>query len=87
MPKKSFSQIRAEHPSSFLLLIDYDEVELPSGKIEIIAADRVLDFDTGEEMLEAYRDLRHSGHQVMFCSPEYQDRLIIERRPSMRVFG
>lgn len=87
MSKTTFSKIRAEYPSSFLLLFDYDEVELPSGEVEIVAADAVEAYETGEQMLDAYKAHRHSGKKMMFCTPEYQDRLIIERRPSMRVFG
>ena len=87
MAKQTFIEIRTQHPRSFLLLLDYEEKVLPSGQIEITAAEETKAFNSGEEMLEEYKKLRHSGRRVMFCSPEYQDKFIIERRPSMRVFG
>ncbi len=87
MAKMTFAEIRAKYPQSYLLLIDYDEVDLPTGEVEITGAADVEAFSTGEEMLTAYQALKRSGRDLMFCTPQYQDRFIIERRPSMRVFG
>ena len=87
MKKQTFSEIRSRYPDSYLLLLDYDGMPLPSGEIEIVAADEVQSFDTGEQMLAAYKKLRSSGKKVMFCTPEYQDRLIIQKLPGMRIFG
>jgi hypothetical protein len=87
MPKQTFTEIRNKFPESFLLLLDYEGVDLPGGKIDIVAAQEIRSFQTGEEMLDEYKKLRHAGMKVMFCTPEYKDRLIIEKLPGMRVFG
>ena len=84
---RTFKQIREKFPSGFLLLLNYEGLELPDGQIDVVAAEDVQAFDTGEEMMEAYKGLRHSGKKVMFCTPEYKDRLVIEKLPAMRVFG
>ena len=87
MVKTTFKAIRERFPSSFLLLIDYDEVEVAPGEMEILAATEAQAFDSSEEMLAAYKQLKGTGHRLMFCSPDQKDRFIIERRPSMRVGG
>ena len=87
MEKQTFRQIRDKYPSAFLLLLNYEGQELPDGQIDVIAAEEVQAFDTGEEMIEAYKGLRGSGKRVMFCTPEYRDRLVIDKLPAMRVFG
>lgn len=87
MAKRTFKEIRDRYPSGFLLLLDYEGKEMPDGQIDVIAAEEVQAFDTGEEMMEAYKHLRGSGKKVMFCTPEYKDRLIIDKLPAMRVFG
>ena len=87
MAKQTFTEIRNKFPDSFLLLLDYDGVELPGGKIDVVAAQETLSFTTGEEMLDEYKKLRHAGKKVMFCTPEYKERLIIEKLPAMRVLG
>ena len=87
MAKQSFSEIRAQFPSAYLLLFDYDEIRLSDREVEIVSADDVQHFESGEEMLAAFRTQRGSGRKVMFCTPDYQDRLVIERRPGLRVFG
>ena len=60
MPKESFSDIRERYPGAFLLLLDYDEQELPGGRIEITAAEKVYPYASGEEMLDGYQQLRRS---------------------------
>ena len=87
MAKLTFSQIRSKYPSSYLLLFNYEEVNLPNGQVEIISAEDAQSFETGDAMLDAFKAQRRSGKKIMFCTPEYRDRLIIERRPSMRVLG
>ena len=87
MSKQTFTEIRNKYPSTFLLLLDYEGLELSNGQIEVVAAEEARSFDTGEEMLIAYKQLSHSGKKVMFCTPEYKDRLIIDKLPAMRVFG
>ena len=87
MGKQTFQEIRSKYPTGFLLLLNYEGRELPDGQIDVVAADEVQAFDSGEEMMEAYKALRCSGKKVMFCTPEYQDRLIIDKLPAMRIFG
>lgn len=82
-----FKKIRLDHPDKFLVLVDYDEKELPSGEIEILGARYYHTYDTILEMYNAYRDLKKKGQSVVICTPDYQDSFVIERRPSMRVFG
>ena len=87
MEVTSFKKIREEHPGKFLVLVDYDENELSTGKIEILGARYYHAYDTITEMYDAYRDLKKKGQKVVICTPDYQDHFVIERRPSMRVFG
>lgn len=82
-----FQKIKQDYPSKFLVLVDYDETELPSGEVEILGAKYFHTYDEGMDMFNAYRDLKRKGQRVVFCTPDYQDRFVIERRPSMRVFG
>ena len=87
METTSFKKIREEHPSKFLVLVDYDENELSTGEIEILGARYYHVYNTINEMYDAYRDLKKKGQKAVICTPDYQDRFVIERRPSMRVFG
>lgn len=87
MAKQTFAEIRNRYPSSYLLLVDYDEVSLPDGRIEIIGADDVQSFETGDQMMDGYKIFKRSGKKVMFCTPEYKERLIVEIVPAMRIFG
>ena len=87
MPKQTFTEIRTTYPDTYLLLLNYYGVELPDGKIEVVAAEEVRSFNTGEEMLEAHKRLRYSGKKIMFCTPEYRERLIIEKLALMGIFG
>ena len=87
MQNISFSKIRKEHPDKFLVLVDYEENELSNGEVEILGAQYFHVYETINEMYNAYRDLKKKGQKVVICTPEYQDRFVIERRPSMRVLG
>ena len=82
-----FKKIREEHPDKFLVLVDYEQRELSVSEIEILGAPYYHVYDTGKEMFDAYRDLKRKGLKVMICTPDYQDRFVIERKPSARVFG
>lgn len=82
-----FKKIRQDNPDKFLVLVDYEEQELPSGEVEILGARYFHAYDAGMDMFNAYRDLKKKGQKVLFCTPDYQDRFIMERRPVMRVLG
>ena len=86
MVKQTFTEIRSRYPDAYILLLNYDGVELPDGQIEVVAAEEAQPFSNGEDMLRAYQSFRHSGKKVMFCTPEYKTRLIIDKLPAMRVF-
>ena len=86
MAKQTFKEIRALYPFDFLILLDFDETTLPDGKIDVVAAEEVRAFQSGEKMLEAYMHLKKSGKKVLFCTPEYKDRLVIDHIPAMRMF-
>jgi len=60
MPKQTFSQIRSQHPSAYLLLFNYDEVNLPDSQVEIISAEEAQPFDSGDAMLDAFKAQRGS---------------------------
>ena len=83
----SFKKIREEHPDKFLVLVDYEEKELSLGEVEILGAEYYHVYDDGMDMFNAYRDLKKKGQKVVFCTPDYVDRFVMERRPSMRVLG
>lgn len=82
-----FKKIREECPDKFLVLVDYEENELSPCEIEILGAQYYHIYNSINEMYNAYRDLKKKGQRVIICTPDYQDRFVIERRPSMRVFG
>ncbi len=86
MAKRSFCEIRRQYPESYLLLVDYEGVELPDGKLDVVAAEEAQAFANGDDMLDAFKSLRRSGKKVMFCTPEYKDRLVVDRLPGMRIF-
>lgn len=82
-----FKKIRAEQPDKFLVLVDCEIEEISLGEAEVLGAKRYRAYDSISEMYNAYRELKKAGQEVMICTPDYQDRFIFERRPSMRVFG
>ena len=83
----SFRKIRSDYPHQFLVLIDPQEVRLSEREIEVVGAREVQAFESGDEMLEAYRILRRRGVSVTMCTPNYHDRFIVEQVPSARVMG
>ncbi len=83
MEKQTFTQIRERFPSDFLLLLNYEGKELPEGRIDVVAAEEVRAFDSGDKTMAAYKELRQSGKKIMFCTPDYKERLIIEKLPAM----
>jgi hypothetical protein len=84
---RSFQDIRREYPSQFLVLIEPEEVRLSERELEVTGAAYVQAYENGNEMLEAYRDLKNKGLKVTMCTPHYQERFIIEQVPSARVMG
>jgi len=87
MIKQTFEQIRKMYPDQFLLLLNYEGKDLPDGRVDIIAAEEVQVFQNGEQMMEAFKRCKGSNKKIMFCTPEYKERLIVDRVPAMRVFG
>ena len=87
MTFQSFIQIRSQFPEKFLVLLDYQDRLLPNGKLEILGAQEVQAFDTGDDMYGVYRDLRRSGKKAIFCTPDYRESFIIDRIPAMRVMA
>ena len=87
MKIKTFQEIRSEYPNEFLVLIDPEEVRLADREVEITGARYVQAFKDGNEMLDAYRDLKNKGLKVTMCTPFYKDRFIVEQVPSARVMG
>ena len=87
MSSVTFEEIRKCYPSSFLVLLDYKEKKLPSGKVEVTSAGEVRAFDTGVEMYNSYRELKKQGRSVLFCTPNYRENFVIGQIPSMRVLG
>jgi hypothetical protein len=85
METKSFQEIRKQYPSQYLVLVDFEAHELPSGDLEVTGAKYVHAYKTGKEMYEAYRDLAKKGQKAVFVTPYYQDSFTMEQRFSMRV--
>ena len=85
METQSFQDIRKQFPNDFLVLVDYESHELPSGEIEVIGATCVHVYKSGREMYDAYRDLTKRGLKALFVTPSYKDSFIMEKRFSMRV--
>ena len=82
-----FKKIRQDNPDKFLVLVDYEQKDLSLTQIEILGAPYYHAYSTGKEMFDAYRDLKRKGQKVMICTPDYQDRFVIERQFSARVLG
>ncbi len=87
MKRMTFQEIRQRFPVQFLVLLEPEEKALSADRIEVISARDVRAFDSGDEMLQAYRMLRSEGRRVTFCTPCYKDRFIVEQIPSRRVLG
>lgn len=75
MPKQTFKEIRAQYPSEFLVLLEYDEDTLPDGKIDVIAAKEVQYFESGEEMREAYKQLKKPRRRLLSVHPNIKSAL------------
>ena len=85
MEFKSFKDIRKQYPNQFLVLVDFESRDLPTGEIEVTGAKYVHVYESGKDMYEAYRDLTRKGHEAVFVTPSYSDSFIMEKRFSMRV--
>jgi len=87
MKTKSFKEIRNQYPNDddFLVLVDCETRQLPTGELEILGAKYVHAYKTGREMYEAYRDLAKKGLDAHFLLPSYKDNFIMEQRFSMRL--
>ena len=87
METKSFKEIREQYPNDddFLVLVDCETRELPSGELEVLGARYVHAYKSGKEMYAAYKDLAKKGLNVHFLLPSYKDAFIIEQRFSMRL--
>lgn len=85
MKTKSFKDIRTQYPDEFLVLVDYESRDLPSGDIEVVGAKYVHVYKSGSEMYEAYRDLTKKGFKAVFVPPHYKNSFVMEKRYSMRI--
>ncbi len=87
METKSFKEIRKQYPNEddFLVLVDCETRELPTGELEVLGAKYVHAYKTGREMYDAYRDLAKKLPSVFFVTPVYKDNFIMEQRFSMRL--
>ena len=86
---KSFRDIRDQYPNEddFLVLIDCETRDLPSGELEVLGAKHVEPFKDFKEMYDAYRDYRKKGLDAWFVIPSYKDSFIMERQISVRRLG
>ena len=84
---RSFKEIRQQYPEEFLVLIDPQETPVSEREVEITGARDVQAYQNGNDMLEAYRNLRKEGMNVTFCTPHYKERFVIQQVPSMRIMG
>ena len=80
-----FKEIRKKYPEEFLVLLDCESKELPSGELEITGAKFAQTYANGKEMYDAYRHLFKKGLNVFFATPAYKDSLIMEQRTSLRL--
>ena len=89
MKSKSFKEIRAQYPNDddFLVLVDCETRDLPSGELEVLGAKHVEPFKDFKEMYDAYRDYKRKGLDAWFVIPSYKDSFIMERQVSARRLG
>lgn len=89
METKSFKQIRSQYPGEddFLVLVDCETRDLPSGEMEVLGAKHVEPFKDFKAMYEAYRDYKKKGLDAWFVIPSYKESFIMEQRASVRRFG
>ena len=80
MEMKTFREIRKQYPGDddFLVLIDCETRQLPSGDLEVLAAKHVEPFKEFKAMYEAYRDFKKKGLDAWFVIPSYKDSFIME---------
>jgi hypothetical protein len=89
MQTKLFKEIRDQYPSDddFLVLVDCETRDLPSGELEVLGAKHVEPFKDFKSMYDAYRDYKKKGLDARFVLPIYKDSFIIEKRFSLRRLG
>jgi hypothetical protein len=89
METKSFKEIRNQYPGDddFLVLVDCETRNLPSGELEVLGAKHVEPFKDFKEMYNSYRDYRKKGLDVHFVIPMYKDNFIIKQEVSVRRLG
>ena len=87
METRSFKDTRKQYPNDddFLVLVDCETRELPTGELEVTGAKYVHAYKTGKEMYEAYKDLAKKGLDVRFLLPSYKDSFIMEQKFSMKL--
>ena len=89
MKTKSFKEIREQYPGDddFLVLVDCETRELPSGELEVLGAKHVEPFKEFKAMYDAYKDYRKKGLEAWFVIPSYKESFIMERRFSHKRLG
>jgi hypothetical protein len=89
METKSFKEIRSQYPADddFLVLVDCETRNLPSGELEVLGAKHIEPFKDFKEMYNAYRDHRKKGLDVLFVIPSYKDSFIMKQQISVRRLG
>jgi len=89
MKTKSFKEIRTQYPNDddFLVLVDCETRDLPSGELEVLGAKHVEPFKDFKEMYNAYRDYRKKGLDAHFVIPLYKENFILEQQVSVRRLG
>ncbi len=85
MKTRTFLDIRKQFPNEFLVLVDCETHNLPTGEIEVTGAKYVHAYKNAREMYDAYRDLSRKGLNVLFVPSRYKDSFIMEQRFSMRL--
>lgn len=89
METKSFKEIRKQYPGDddFLVLVDCETRQLPSGELEVLGAKHVEPFKEFKAMYDAYRDYKKKGLDAHFVIPSYKDSFIMEQQISVRRLG
>ena len=83
----TFQEIRKQYPSQFLVLVEPEEKRHSVNQIEVVGAQEVFAYESGEEMMEAYRSMKKKGMQVKFCTPHYKNRFVVEQILTGRIFS
>ena len=78
-----WTEIRQQHPNTFILLGDLVEEKISDTKCRIVAGDVLQVSDNAKEIREAYQRCIQEGKSVIYALPGTPEEFIVEDVPFM----